>query len=65
MLIWWQNLVDNFRKIGFEPEVRKLASFQDDYGLKFEDEDNEEEDDEDEDEEEYGDIDVDDDYSSD
>lgn len=41
-------MVKNFEKAGFKPEVRTLASFQDDYGLKLGDDDADEEDEEDE-----------------
>ncbi|KAF2142160.1 uncharacterized protein K452DRAFT_287378 [Aplosporella prunicola CBS 121167] len=46
-----ENLVTNLKAVGFKPEVRTLASFQDDYGLKLEgDEDEAEEESEEEDE---------------
>lgn len=55
-------MVENFRKADFEPEVRSLSYFQDDYGLKAEDGEDgdgvEEEDGEDEDEESGGDEDT-------
>ena len=41
-------MVKNFENAGFKPEVRTLSSFQDDYGLKLDEEDPNEEDDEDE-----------------
>ena len=41
-----QNLVRDFKGVGFKPEVKPLALFQDDYGLKVGDA-VEEEDDED------------------
>ena len=40
-----------FESIGFSPEVRTLASFQDDYGLEGEDDDADEDDDDDDEEE--------------
>ncbi|KAL1393358.1 Metalloenzyme, LuxS/M16 peptidase-like protein [Phyllosticta capitalensis] len=54
-----ENLKKNFESVGFKPEVRTLASFQDDYGLKPEEGEEEEEDEEEsegdeEDEEEDG-----------
>jgi len=51
-----EGLVKGFEGLGFKPEVRPLASFQDDYGLKATDGDNEQEDEEDE-EEEYEEVD--------
>lgn len=51
-----ERLVSGFQGLGFKPEVRPLASFQDDYGLKVTDGDDaqEEEDDDDEDDDDKG-----------
>ncbi|MCJ1247440.1 hypothetical protein MMC30_004654 [Trapelia coarctata] len=43
-----ENLVRDFKGIGFKPEVKPLALFQDDYGLKTGDVEEEEDDEEDE-----------------
>ena len=43
-------MVKNFENAGFKPEVRTLSSFQDDYGLKLDEEGPSEEDEEEEDE---------------
>jgi hypothetical protein len=42
-----QELVTGFKELGFNPEVKPLAFFQDDYGLKADDQDEAEDDDED------------------
>lgn len=47
-----QDLKKNLESVGFKPEVRTLASFQDDYGLRPEPGDEDDEVDEEEDEEE-------------
>ena len=44
-----EELVKEFQGLGFKPDVRTLASFQDDYGLKGEDEEGTEDEDDDED----------------
>ncbi|KAF2090489.1 putative zinc metalloprotease [Saccharata proteae CBS 121410] len=46
-----EGLKKNLESVGWKPEVRTLASFQDDYGLKAEDGEDDEEDDDDEDDE--------------
>ena len=49
LLIYAQSLMKGFQSIGFKPEVKQLAFFQDDYGLKTgegDEEDEEEEEDE-------------------
>lgn len=42
-------MVKSFTEVGFKPEVRTLASFQDDYGLEALDDEGDEADDDDED----------------
>lgn len=54
-----EELKKNLESVGFKPEVRTLASFQDDYGLKPEPGDEEDEADEEDDDEEEGDEDED------
>ena len=55
--IMQENLEERFRKLGFNPEVKPLEDFQDDYGLEAmegeddDDTDSEEEDDEEDDSE--------------
>lgn len=44
-----QELVTGFKDLGFSPEVKPLAFFQDDYGLKGDDQDEIEDDDDDDD----------------
>lgn len=41
--------MNGFKGLGFSPEVKPLAFFQDDYGLKGDEEDENEDDDEDDD----------------
>jgi len=64
--IMQEGLVEGFRGEGFEPEVRTLESFQDDYGLEVpegdegdegadDEEDDDDGDDDDEDDEDEGD----------
>lgn len=42
-----QDLVKGFQGMGFTPEVKTLAFFQDDYGLKGDDDEDDDTDDED------------------
>jgi len=55
--IMQEDLVANFEKAGFKPEVRALDSFQDDYGLAAPEGDEAVDDDEDEDEDDFEDDD--------
>lgn len=50
-----QELVAGFKGLGFSPEVKPLAFFQDDYGLKGDDQDEAEDDDEDDEDDDDGD----------
>ena len=52
-ICYLQELVTGFKGLGFSPEVKPLAFFQDDYGLKSDDGDEIEDDEDDEDDDDH------------